>query len=423
MHDIKMIRDAPAVFASAMRRRGVVFSTDDVLDLDRQRRGLVGDVQKTKEALKQLSREAGTAKATDDEVLFNTRREEQAHKKAQMLKHEAALPEIEARLLEILSALPNIPLEDVPDGGEAHNRELRCWGGVDEAADFRAHYELAASGGLMDFETSADISGSRFVMLRGGLARLERALGQFMIDLHISEHDYCEIAPPFLVRGDALFGTGQLPKFSEDLFKTSDDLWLIPTAEVPLSNIGRDMILDSDTLPLRFTALTPCFRSEAGSAGRDTRGMIRLRQFMKCELVSLVLPDSGASELERMTGCAEAILQALELPYRVMLLSAEDMGFAACKTYDLEVWMPAQKKYREISSCSYCGDFQACRMGSRYRDSDSRKPRFVHTLNGSALAVGRTLAALIETYGQDGGRIAIPRVLQKYMGGTKVLEL
>jgi seryl-tRNA synthetase len=324
---------------------------------------------------------------------------------------------------EMLATLPNLPLEDVPLGADENDNQLVHEHGTRPVFDFapREHDEVAAPLG-MDFASAVAMSGARFVALRGGIARLNRALGQFMLDLHTREHGYAEIAPPLLVRDEALFGTGQLPKFSEDLFRTTDGRWLIPTAEVSLTNLVREQIMDQPMLPLRMTALTPCFRSEAGAAGRDTRGLVRQHQFDKVEMVSVVTAEQGLEELERMTACAERVLDLLGLPYRRMLLCSGDMGFGARKTYDLEVWLPGQDRYREISSCSYCGDFQGRRMNARYRPEGEKGTRFVHTLNGSGLAVGRTLVAVIENYQQADGSVMVPDVLQPYMGGLTRLE-
>jgi seryl-tRNA synthetase len=330
-------------------------------------------------------------------------------------------------LHDILAALPNLPMADVPDGADEHsNKEVRRWGEPREIAEAKDHVAIGEALGLMDFEAAARMSGSRFVVLKGALARMERALAAFMLDLHTAKINpawpqlggYTEIAPPLLVNDEAAYGTDKLPKFGDDLFKTTSGYWLVPTAEVPLTSLVMGQILEEAALPYRFTADTPCFRSEAGAAGRDTRGMIRQHQFRKVELVSVTTPDKSEAEHERMTACAEEVLQRLELPYRVLLLSTGDMGFGARKTYDIEVWLPSQNKYREISSCSNCGDFQARRMGARYRDKDG-KTHFVHTLNGSGLAVGRTLVAILENYQVQGGAIAVPRALQPYMGGAE----
>jgi len=323
----------------------------------------------------------------------------------------------------VLAAIPNRPMEDVPVGDDEEANQLIRQHGTPPAFDFtpKEHYEIGEALGLMDFDAAAAISGARFVGMRGQLARLERALANFFIDAQTEEFGYTEINPPLLVRDQALYGTGQLPKFAEDQFHTEDDFWLIPTAEVPLTNLVREQIVDAATLPHRVTALTPCFRSEAGSAGRDTRGMVRQHQFYKVEMVCVTAEDQSEAELERMTGCAEKLLQRLGLAYQVMLLSSGDMGFGARKTYDLEVWLPGQNRYREISSCSNCGDFQARRMNARYRPEGEKKTRFVHTLNGSGLAVGRALIAVLENYQQADGTVRVPDVLVPYMGGTEVI--
>lgn len=326
-------------------------------------------------------------------------------------------------LRELLASLPNLPAQDVPEGDdETGNVEVRRWGEPFAIQSPRNHADLGESLGLMDFEAASRMSGARFVVLKGHLARLERALGQFMLDVQTLEHGYTEVSPPLLVRDAAVFGTGQLPKFADDLFRTLDDRWLIPTAEVSLTNLVREQILPAEALPLRLTALTPCFRSEAGASGRDTRGMIRQHQFYKVELVSVTEPDQSDAELERMVSCAEAILKRLELPFRTMLLCRGDMGFSARRTYDLEVWLPSEGRYREISSCSSCGDFQARRMEARTKSAGEKGARFVHTLNGSGLAVGRTLVALLENYQDEGGQVAIPQALQPYMGGLAHID-
>ncbi|HAQ36201.1 MAG TPA: serine--tRNA ligase, partial [Alphaproteobacteria bacterium] len=327
-------------------------------------------------------------------------------------------------LNQYLAGLPNLPEDDVPVGeDEAANEEVRGWG---EPRDFdfepKDHSDLGEALGMLDFDAAAKMSGARFSVLTGGLARLERALAAFMLDLHTSEHGYLEVSPPYMVRDEAMFGTGQLPKFAEDLFRTTDERWLIPTAEVPLTNLVRDAIHDEGAFPMRMTAHTPCFRAEAGSAGRDTRGLIRQHQFHKVEMVTVTTPEQSADELERMTGCAEEVLRRLELPYRVMLLSSGDMGFGAKRTYDLEVWLPSQKGYREISSCSNCGDFQARRMNARFRREGEKKPDFLHTLNGSGVAVGRAMLAVMENHQNADGSINIPAALQPYLGGMTKLE-
>jgi seryl-tRNA synthetase len=341
-----------------------------------------------------------------------------------MAEVEAEEQQLAAALDDVLQRQPNLPAADVPDGpDETANRVERVVGAPGKYAFApKQHFELGEALGLMDFEAAGKISGARFVVLKGALARLERALAQFMLDLHTGEFGYTEVAPPFLVRDAALYGTGQLPKFADDLFVTKQDLWLIPTSEVPLTNLANDSILEEAALPQRYTALTPCFRSEAGAAGRDTRGMIRQHQFLKVELVSIADPEQSDAEHQRMTSCAEEVLKRLQLPYRVITLSTGDMGFAAQKTYDIEVWLPGQNAYREISSCSNCGDFQARRMKARYRKAGEKNTRFVHTLNGSGLAVGRTLVAVLENYQQEDGSIIVPDVLKPYMGKVEVIR-
>ena len=370
------------------------------------------------------SKEIGAAMASKDTALAETLKAEVSGIKDQLPVAEEEERKVTAELNDALSRLPNIPFDDVPVGSdETGNVEKLKWGskpGWNHKP--LEHYEIGEALGYMDFEAAAKIAGSRFTVLKGQLARLERALGQFMIDTHTQEHGYTEVHAPLLVRDDAMYGTGQLPKFSEDLFRTTDGRWLIPTAEVSLTNLVREEILDQEKLPLRFTALTPCFRSEAGSAGRDTRGMLRQHQFMKCELVSITDAESAVDEHERMTACAEEILKRLGLHYRVMTLCTGDMGFGARKTYDLEVWLPGQDTFREISSCSVCGDFQARRMNARYRGKDDKATKFVHTLNGSGTAVGRALIAVMENYLNADGSITVPEALLPYMGGLKKIE-
>ena len=352
---------------------------------------------------------------------------EQAKIKAGQIKDNIAALEAatttDGELELLLCSLPNIPASDVPLGkDETGNKEIRTWGTIPRFSfKPKQHFEIGEALGILDFEQTAKISGSRFATLKGGLARMERALANFMLDIHTKEFAYMEIVPPFLVRDSAMFGVGQLPKFAEDSFQTTNDYRLIPTAEVSLTNLIAGQILEEETLPLRYTAYTPCFRSEAGSAGKDTRGMIRQHQFTKVELVSITSPEDSVKEHERLTSAAETVLQRLVLPYRVMLLCTGDMGFSSTKTYDLEVWLPGQDCYREISSCSNCGDFQARRMNSRTRKKGEKETRFVHTLNGSALAVGRTMVAILENYQQADGTIAVPEVLQPYMGGMKTI--
>ena len=373
----------------------------------------------------ELSKIIGRAKA-DGENAEAEIQEVASSKKEQAAAEDAAKAR-GADLESALAELPNLPLDDVPDGAdEDNNIEVRRWG---EPKSFsfapKEHFEIGEGLGMMDFETAAKMSGSRFCILSGALARLERSLGAFMLDLHTGEHGYTEVNPPALVRDDAAFGTGQLPKFEEDLFKTENGYWLIPTAEVPLTNMVASEILEEEDLPFRFSAMTSCFRSEAGAAGRDTRGMIRQHQFSKVELVSVAHPDGSDAELERMTNCAEEVLKRLELPYRTVVLCSGDMGFSARKTYDIEVWLPGQNegqgRYREISSCSLCGDFQARRMKSRFRPKEGKGTRFLHTLNGSGVAVGRALIAILENYQQKDGSVAVPEVLKPYMGGLSVI--
>ncbi len=420
MHDIRAIRSDPDAFDAGLARRGAAPVSADLLALDEKLRASVTAKQEAETARNAASKAIGKAKASGDETEFERLRGEVARLKEVMEQEGEAEDAARAALEGKLAVLPNIPADDVPDGpDESANVEARRWG-EPKSFDFdvKDHVALGEGLGQMDFETAAAMSGSRFVLLTGQLARLERALAQFMLDLHVSEHGYTEVAPPFLVRDNALFGTSQLPKFEEDLFKATTDHYLIPTSEVPVTNIVAGRIVEEATLPRRYTAWTPCFRSEAGSAGRDTRGMIRMHQFQKVELVSIVKPEEGEAELERMTRCAETVLQRLELPYRVMTLCAGDMGFAARKTYDLEVWLPSQETYREISSCSVCGDFQARRMNARFRRDGEKKPEFLCTLNGSGVAAGRALVALLENYQQADGSVVIPDVLRPYMGGA-----
>jgi seryl-tRNA synthetase len=494
MHDIKWIRDNADAFDAALKRRGLESMSASLLAIDERRRAAITASEQAQARRNAASKEIGDAKKAKDEARAAKLMAEVAELKTSMPELELAAKSADEELAKILAAIPNLPLDDVPDGLDEHgNVQRHVFGAVrNYAFTPKPHDDLGGALGFMDFEAAAKLSGARFVVLKKGLARLERAIGQFMLDLHTNEHGYTEINPPLLVREDVMFGTGQLPKFEEDQFSTSrladiDDirpllrnigrefetkvakggfkgtkaglrreylkfaqdklepwlgkrldlsegapnvpfekeisLWLIPTAEVPLTNLVRESIVDEKELPMRLTALTPCFRAEAGAAGRDTRGMIRQHQFTKVELVSITTPETSRDEHERMLACAEEVLRQLDLHYRVMTLCAGDMGFAAQKTYDIEVWMPGQGDggaFREISSCSVCGEFQARRMDARYRGSDG-KPRFVHTLNGSGTAVGRALIAIIETYQQADGSIAVPDVLQPYMGGVKVI--
>ncbi|SNS77022.1 seryl-tRNA synthetase [Sphingomonas laterariae] len=423
MHDIRAIRENPAAFDTGLARRGLEPHSAAILALDEKRRALTTELQTMQTRRNEASKAIGQAKAQKDEATATALMAEVAQIKERMPAVEVEEQEAGVALDAILAALPNIPADDVPDGvDEEQNQEVATWGTPNSFAfEPREHADIGPALGL-DFESAAAISGARFAVLKGGIARLNRALGQFMLDVQTLEHGHTEIAPPLLVRDEAAFGTTQLPKFREDLFQTTDGRWLIPTAEVSLTNLVREQILDEAQLPLRFTALTPCFRSEAGAAGRDTRGMIRQHQFDKVELVTIATPEQSEAEHERMVDAAEAILERLGLPYRRVLLCTGDMGFAARKTYDLEVWLPGQGKYREISSVSNCGDFQARRMNARFRAAGETKgTRLVHTLNGSGLAVGRTLVAVLENYQEADGSVRIPEALRPYMGGIEKL--
>lgn len=423
MHDIRLIRDNPAAFDAALARRGVEPVSARILQLDEARRKAATTAQDLQNRRNEASRAIGAAMGRGDKDEAERLKAEVAEIKQALPEAENAERELSARLQAELAAWPNLPDPAVPEGeDESQNVEVSRWG-TPRTFDFapKEHADLGPALGL-DFETGALISGARFTFLKGQMARLQRALGQFMLDRQTTLNGHTECATPLLVREESLFGTGQLPKFAEDNFQTTDGRWLIPTAEVSLTNSVREQILDGATLPLRLTALTPCFRSEAGAAGKDTRGYIRQHQFEKVELVTICAPDQSEAEHERMTAAAESILQALELPYRKVLLCAGDMGFTARKTYDLEVWLPGQNTYREISSISNCGDFQARRMNARYRPAGEKaKPEFVHTLNGSGLAVGRTLVAVLENYQQADGSVEIPAVLRPYMGGIERL--
>ncbi len=422
MHDIRLIRDEPDAFDAALAKRGLAPQSAALIALDEQRRAATTKAQ-TAQA------EANSAAKSIGMLIGSGRKDEAEAKKQEVAALKREMPAIEedervaqAKLDATLAAIPNLPAADVPEGpDESANVEIHAHG-TKPAFDFapREHFDVGGPLGL-DFEAAAAISGARFAVLRGPIARLHRALGQFMLDLQTQEHGYTEVAPPLLVRDEAMFGTGQLPKFAEDSFRTNDGRWLIPTAEVSLTNLVREKILREEELPLRFVALTACFRSEAGAAGRDTRGLIRQHQFEKVELVSITTPEQSGAEHERMTQCAETVLDRLGLPYRRMLLCAGDMGFGAVKTFDLEVWLPGQDRYREISSCSNCGDFQARRMGARYRpaDPEAKGTRFVHTLNGSGLAVGRTLVAVLENYQEADGSVRVPEALRPYVGGVE----
>ena len=419
MHDIRLIRESPEAFDAGLARRGLAPASPRILALDEERRGALTLAQQAQTKRNKLAKEIGIAKSKGEDA------SELIHSasidKDLQATFEQKARELQERLEEELAGLPNTPGPDVPEGpDESANVTLREVGAAPEM-DFepRQHFELGEALGLLDFETAAKMSGARFAVLRGALARLHRALGQFMIELHTEEHGYTEIAPPYLVRDAALYGTGQLPKFGEDLFRTAEGFSLIPTAEVPLTNLVAGEILEESSLPLRVAALTPCFRSEAGAAGKDTRGMLRQHQFDKVEMVSIAHPDRSEEELERMTSCAEEVLKRLGLPYRVVVLSTGDMGFGARKTHDIEVWLPGQDTYREISSCSNCGDFQARRMNARFRPAQGKGTRFVHTLNGSGVAVGRALIAVMENTQRADGSFEIPEVLRPRMGGMK----
>jgi seryl-tRNA synthetase len=424
MHDLRWIRENPDAFDRGLARRNLPPGAEPILALDREWRALETAAQESQAARNRLSREIGAAKSRGEPVDELLRQVEGS--KQTEAATAAKTAELRQQIDALLAGLPNLPAEEVPDGAdETANQEIRRHG---EPPRFNfdplPHEAIGEKLGLMDFARAAKLSGSRFVVLKGTLARLERAIAHFMLDLHTGEFGYTEISPPLLVRDDVVFGTGQLPKQAEDMFRTTEEtggLWLIPTAEVPLTNLVAGEILDEAALPLRFTAWTPCFRSEAGAAGKDTRGMLRQHQFEKVELVSITRPEESEAEHERMTHCAEEVLKRLGLSYRVMLLSSGDMGFAARKTYDLEVWLPAQNTYREISSCSNCGAFQALRMKARYRPSGGKGTQPVHTLNGSGLAVGRTMIAILENYQRHDGTVAIPEALQPYMGGQQLI--
>jgi len=422
MHDIRTIRDDPAAFDRALARRGLPSRSAELLALDAERRAAQQRLNELQAKRNELSGQVGRAKSKGEDA--GALMAEVARLKDEMAAAEAKAAEADAALDRVLAEIPNLPASDVPDGRDEHgNMEVRRWG---DQRNFefapQQHFEIGEALGLMDFETAAKIAGARFVLLKGQLAKLERALASFMLDLHTNSFGYTEIVPPYLVRDESVYGTGQLPKFAEDLFRTTDGRWLIPTAEVPLTNIAADAIQEEAALPLRFTAYSPCFRSEAGAAGKDTRGMIRQHQFSKVELVSIAHPDHSEAEHERMTACAEEVLKRLHLPYRVMLLCTGDMGFSSRKTYDIEVWLPGQGAYREISSCSNCGDFQARRMKGRFRPAGDKKgTRFLHTLNGSGLAIGRTMVAIIENYQEKDGSVRLPEALRPYMNGAETI--
>lgn len=424
MHDIRLIRDNPEAFDRAIARRGVAPLSATLIELDRKRRAAQAEFDELQGKRNTLSKEIGAAKAKKDEARASELMAEVATLKDRLGILDVEQKAHEEALSDALSRIPNLPADDVPEGlDEKANVELRRTG-APRSNSFKPkeHFDLGEGLGYMDFAAGVKLAGARFTVVKSQLARLERALGQFMLDLHTTEFGYTEMQPPMLVNDATAFGTGQLPKFGDDLFRTTTGYWLIPTAEVPLTNLARDLIIDESELPWRFTALTACFRSEAGAAGRDTRGMIRQHQFNKVELVSIVAPEKSVAEHERMTEAAETVLKRLELSFRTMLLCAGDMGGAARKTYDLEVWLPGQDQYREISSCSNCGDWQARRMNARCRAPGEKQTRFVHTLNGSGLAVGRTLIAVMENYQNEDGSISIPDALKPYTGGLTKIE-
>jgi seryl-tRNA synthetase len=422
MFDLKTIRDDPDSFDRGLARRGLPPRSPEILTCDKAWRAAQTAAEQLQAERNKLAREIGGVKAKGGDAAELLRRVAESKDEGTRLEGEAG--RLKAEIDELLAGIPNIPLDDVPDGKDEHDNKLVRAHGAPRNFAFAPKDHVALGEGLrqMDFARAGKLSGARFVVLSAGLARLERALAAFMLDLHTREFGYIEIAPPLLVRDETVYGTGQLPKFADDLFRTTTGLWLIPTAEVPLTNLVAGEILDEATLPLRFTAWTPCFRSEAGAAGKDTHGMIRLHQFNKVELVSIAHPDHATEEHERMTACAEEVLKRLDLPYRVVLLCAGDMGAASRKTYDIEVWLPGQNAYREISSCSQCGDYQARRMNARFRPKEGKGNRFVYTLNGSGLAVGRALVAVLENHQQEDGSIAIPPALRPFMGGMEVLR-
>jgi seryl-tRNA synthetase len=431
MFDIKAIREDAQAFDAGLARRGLEAQSARLIEIDERRRAIITSLQELQQRRNDASKQIGQAKANKDEALAQSLMDEVASIKSAIQEGEEKERAVNAELEAALASIPNIPQDDVPVGPDDSANVVRHTHGLAPEMNFAAkeHFELGEALGLMDFETAAKMSGARFTVLKGPLARLERAIGNFMVDLHTSEFGYEEVMPPLMVRDEAMFGTAQLPKFADDQFATfkgqsrddQEKYWLIPTAEVPLTNLVRESILAEEELPKRFTAYTACFRAEAGAAGRDTRGMIRQHQFSKVELVSITTPEKSGEEHERMLACAEEVLKRLDLHYRVMVLSTGDMGFASRKTYDIEVWLPGQNAFREISSCSVCGDFQARRMNARYRPKGEKGTRFVHTLNGSGLAVGRTLIAVMENYQQADGSIAVPDVLRPYMGGMEVI--
>ncbi|MBR9862798.1 MAG: serine--tRNA ligase [Rhodobacteraceae bacterium] len=423
MHDIRLIRDNPEGFDAALAKRGLAPMSSQILAIDESRRAKITAAETALADRNAASKQVGAAKAKGDEAEFERLRALVADKKAEIATLEEEAKAEDMRLQDLLATIPNLPHDDVPLGAdESDNVELRKWG-TPKSFDFKPkeHFELAAVQGGMDFEMAAKLSGSRFVVMSGAVARLHRALAQFMIDTHTSENGLTEVNTPVLVRDDAMMGTGQLPKFAEDSYQTTNGWWLIPTSEVTLTNLAAGEMMDESTLPRRYTAHSLCFRSEAGSAGRDTSGMLRQHQFEKVEMVSVTRPEDSLSELDRMTKCAEGILERLELPYRTVVLCTGDIGFGARKTHDIEVWLPGQDTYREISSCSVCGDFQARRMNARFKRTGEKKPEFVHTLNGSGLAVGRCLIAVLENGQQEDGSVKLPEALYPWLGGKTMI--
>ena len=419
MHDIRAIRENPAAFDAALSRRGLEPVSSEVLRIDEARRAAILEAETAQADQNKAAKDIGKAKASGDEDLFARLRDEVAAKKAAVADMQTRAKELDDQLTKLLEGLPNLPFEDVPDGAdEADNVEVHRWG-TPRQFDFqpKEHYEIASVQTGLDFETAAKLSGSRFVVMSGAVARVHRALAQFMLDTHITENGLTETWTPVLVRDDMMYGTGQLPKFGEDSYQTTNGWWLVPTAEVPLTNIVNGETVEEDYLPRRYVAHTQCFRSEAGSAGRDTAGMLRQHQFEKVEMVSITHPDHSRDELDRMTGCAQGILEKLGLPYRTVVLCTGDMGFGARRTHDIEVWLPGQNTYREISSVSVCGDFQARRMNARFKPASGGKPEYLHTLNGSGLAVGRCLIAVLENGQEADGSVTLPEALHPWLGG------
>ncbi|SFS44092.1 seryl-tRNA synthetase [Sulfitobacter marinus] len=423
MHDIKAIRENPDAFDAALARRGDAPVSGDILALDEARRGMILSAETAQAEQNKASKLVGAAKASGDEAEFERLRALVSEKKAEVAQMNADAKELDAKLTDMLARIPNLPADDVPQGADENdNVEVSRWG-TPKTFDFEAreHFDITGVAASMDFETAAKMSGSRFVLLSGAVARIHRALAQFMVDTHVDENGLTEVNPPVLVNNDAMYGTDKLPKFGEESYQTTNGWWLVPTSEVPLTYIAAGHVIDADYLPRRYTAHTLCFRSEAGSAGRDTAGMLRQHQFEKVEMVSVTHPDESEAEQKRMLRCAEDLLERLNIPYRTVLLCTGDMGFGARRTYDIEAWVPGQKTYREISSVSTTGDFQARRMNARFKPADGGKPQFVHTLNGSGLAVGRCLIAVLENGQQEDGSVQLPDVLAPYLGGKTLL--